>query len=142
MIPHVVLLSIHTITFAWYRQHPLHARFLLQRPALLQALKADDEEVRTSPCLALGQIGDPRAVPVLLAGLGEDQPGDSEPDLRETAARALGGCHDARAVAPLLLCLREPALRKTAAEALTAITGQDFGSDAGAWEKWWKEQKR
>lgn len=32
-------------------------------------------------------------------------------------------------------------VREAAAEALTAITSQDFGEDAGAWQELWEEQQ-
>ncbi len=49
---------------------------------------------------------------------------------------------DERAVEALIGVLRDvrPSVRIRAAEALAKITGEEFGEDAGAWEKWWEGQ--
>jgi len=46
-------------------------------------------------------------------------------------------------VEPLLKCLRvkSASMRREAAETLRKVTGQEFGEDADAWDKWWAEQK-
>ncbi|NIM05806.1 MAG: hypothetical protein GTO55_06090 [Armatimonadetes bacterium] len=97
--------------------------------------------MRAAALQALGDIGDARAMPVLLACLREDPPGDCEPTLGKCAALALGKLHDRRAVRPLILSLRDRLVRDEAAEALREITHQDFGIDAAKWEAWWREQR-
>jgi len=64
---------------------------------------------------ALGKLGDPRAVELLLGLLG-----DKYWDIRATAAEALGKLADARAVEPLLPLLKDDhfMVRRAAAEAL------------------------
>jgi hypothetical protein len=46
-------------------------------------------------------------------------------------------------VTPLLRMLRfrDEEKRKDAAETLKRLTGEDFGTDAEAWEAWWEENK-
>ena len=47
------------------------------------------------------------------------------------------------AVEILLRSLRadQPAVRKTAADQLRRLTGEDFGEDTDAWDHWWKQNK-
>ena len=82
--------------------------------------------------LALGSAG-PYAVPLLTAKL---ETGSLH--ARQLAARALGESKDPRAVTPLLATLREFTgdAQQTAADALTAITGQHFGVNADKWQMW------
>jgi HEAT repeat protein len=60
--------------------------------------------------------------------------------MRATAAEALGKIGDGRAAEPLIGGLKEKDknIPKYSAEALKAITKQDFGNAAGRWQKWWK----
>lgn len=46
-------------------------------------------------------------------------------------------------VEPLLKCLRfkNETMREDAAVTLRKLTGQDFGTDADAWDAWWTENK-
>jgi HEAT repeat protein len=80
-----------------------------------------DIYLRAAALQALGDIGDGRAVPVLLANLREDPPGDCEPSLGKVAALALGKCRDKRAIEPLILSLQDPLVSGAAAEALGMI---------------------
>jgi HEAT repeat protein len=79
---------------------------------LIDSLKGN---VRWYAILALGEIGDPRAVEPLIACLR-----DTSPFVRQVAANALGKIKDSRAVEPLVDALRDPdgTVRKNAAEAL------------------------
>jgi len=55
--------------------------------------------------------------------------------------KALGAIGDKRAVGPLVRKLESAPwspMREVVAEALGAITGQDFGNDAARWRAWWK----
>jgi HEAT repeat protein len=62
---------------------------------------------------------------------------------RLKAAEALGQIGDTQAVEPLIATLKdeEEGIRKAAAEALTTITGRNFGEDAARWQEWWEEHK-
>lgn len=126
---------------------------------LLSAFVRDAE--RSYPVLeevvdALGEIGDRRAVPVLLDVL----QGPHDP-ARLKAVSVLGALGDKRAVEPLIALLEteekrtSPAARESeenmespedtelngaAVEALTAITKQDFAK-AAEWRRWWTENR-
>jgi len=87
-------------------------------PHLISLLETSpSQDVRFRATRALGAIGDPRAVPPLLANLRADMP-NGDAILRESAAAALGKLRDPRAVEPLILCLRDPSTRDAAARAL------------------------
>ncbi len=64
---------------------------------LLELVSSPDADVRTYVALALGQIGDPRAVPALTAALE-----DADANVRFHAAEALGRIGDRRATGPLV----------------------------------------
>ena len=97
-------------------------------PLFREALAYPEAVVRRQAALALGRIGDPAAVDLLVAALP-----DSEAAVRATAAFALGLVKDARAVEPLLALVRAvpPAEQgPPKAEAVTALA--KIGGDAGA----------
>lgn len=57
--------------------------------------------------------------------------------------KALGAIGDERAVGPLIEELNDtppPPMRNVVAEALTAITGKTFGTEADAWRHWWQSE--
>ena len=68
---------------------------------LIKALKHRDEAVQEDAAVALGRIGDVRAVDPLIRALK-----DELSDVRERAAYALGKIGDARAVDPLIRALK------------------------------------
>jgi HEAT repeat protein len=108
-------------------------------PVSYRGTAADNlKTIREEAALALAKIGDPRAVEPLIASLefGEMRG-------RSAAAKALGSFKDKRAVEPLIAILDEFPGRACAvsADALKAITGQDFGTDAKKWREWWKGQQ-
>ena len=91
------------------------------QPALADALADDDPAVRIFAAAAVAQLGEPQsAVPVLLAGLGHE-----DPSIRAESAGMLGVVEAAhvRAVRPLIEALNDPeaVVRLAAAEALGAI---------------------
>ena len=97
-------------------------------PLFREALAYPEAVVRRQAALALGRIGDPAAVDLLVAALP-----DSEAAVRAAAAFALGLVKDARAVEPLLALVRAvpPAEQgPPQAEAVTALA--KIGGDAGA----------
>jgi len=94
-----------------------------------------DISVRGSAARALGCLGDIRAVEPLIPLLG-----DADANVRWSAAAALWKINkDPRAFPVLIAALEDANLyaRRGAAQALRDITGQDFGEDAEAWQKWW-----
>jgi HEAT repeat protein len=83
---------------------------------LIKALSFQkDPLVRCGAAEALGRSADPRAVPPLLAVIG-----DADSDVRRAAATSLGTLGDASAVEPLLVALGDPdhSVRAAAARAL------------------------
>jgi HEAT repeat protein len=89
-------------------------------PPLVAVLGDKDADVRASAALALGRIGDARAVPLLIDVFKYQDPDNW---VRQNAAEALGAIGDARAVAPLIAALGEGSLgvRKAAARGLVAL---------------------
>ena len=91
---------------------------------------------------ALGKIGpDAREViPALITALRSDHPYTG---LRTSAAAAVGKIGpDAREAVPALIDTLDGAsyyLLSATSEALTQLTGQDFGDDAPAWRRWWDQ---
>lgn len=86
-------------------------------PFLIDMLKDKDEDVRVNVAIALGKIGNPRAVEPLIIALKDE-------DVRFSSALALGDIKDPRAVEPLIVALNkkeEEVLRRSAAEALGNI---------------------
>jgi HEAT repeat protein len=72
--------------------------------------------------------------------------GDQDVYVRQTAVLALKriGSEVMAAVPALIQALQDKSdrVRGYAAEALEAITGQQFGQDAARWQQWWNEQQR
>jgi hypothetical protein len=110
--------------------------------ALVDALANGDEATRRAAAEQLAAMG-PRAasaLPALMQALS-----DQDQDVRALAARALAqlGPQASQAVPYLIQALSggDPQARAAAADALSAITGADFGLDAGRWQQWWQEQQ-
>ena len=90
---------------------------------LIEPLRSDDAETRKAAATALGRIGDPRAVPALIALLEED-----DRDLLVVVATALARLGDRRAFEPLLHLLGDADLRvrQAAIGALNSIGHPDM----------------
>lgn len=110
-------------------------------PALLEALGDEDGFVRGTAAEALGKIGPEEGVVSALM----QAVGDEDAYVRQTAVLALKriGSGAAAAVPALIQALQDKSdrVRGYAAEALEAITGQQFGQDAARWQQWWTEQQ-
>jgi HEAT repeat protein len=89
---------------------------------LIEQLAAEDSETSQAAAVALGRIGDARAVPALLRLL------DQDVDLAVAAAGALGGIGDPRAFEALigLIGSAEPALRQATISALNSLGHADM----------------
>ncbi len=87
-------------------------------PALIDALKDRDVDVRRAAAQALANLEDPRAVPGLIAALG-----DGDAQVRASAAMALGSLEDRRAVPGLLALLKDSSVevRRYALSALSSF---------------------
>jgi HEAT repeat protein len=97
----------------------------------LQAVEAYDEIVGLT-----GDLGDPPAAraPGTLDCF-PVHPGDS-------ACYALGALGQKKAVPVLIARLADKHFRQSASQALAALSGEKFGTDAAKWSQWWKEQSR
>ncbi|MBN1642454.1 MAG: HEAT repeat domain-containing protein [Anaerolineae bacterium] len=117
-------------------------------PPLIAVVETDDGAAQRAAISALGQIGDPRAIPALIAAT-ESVKGrmrelatralgsmvgdprvvphlisllqDSNPDVQGAAVVVLGQSGDPRAAAPLVQVLDKPLLREPVGQALTAL---------------------
>ena len=85
-------------------------------PGLIDALKSNDDDIRTVAIWSLDDIRDPRALPALIELI---RNGDTS--YHEIIVTALGNIGDKRAVPDLLKALKEPKLSDKAAEALGKI---------------------
>ncbi len=89
---------------------------------VFETAERDDPRVRRYIALALGHVGDPRAVPVLLEALSDD-----DPETRIYSIWALGALGDERAIAPLLELAHhdDPGIRKMAVYSLGALRAEE-----------------
>jgi HEAT repeat protein len=64
--------------------------------------------------------------------------------LRRVLVEALGKRGDLRAVPALVDVLDDPdaEVRRRAVRALEQLTGESFGPDARAWERWWRSRPK
>jgi HEAT repeat protein len=93
---------------------------------LIEQLGAEDLETRQAAVVALGRIGDARAVPALLGVLNDD------PELATVAASALGAIGDQRAFEGLLGLVGHPAapVRQAAVGALNSLGHPELAARA------------
>jgi HEAT repeat protein len=95
---------------------------------VFEEASADDPRVRRYLALALGRIGDRRAVPALLKAVDDAATGGSraDPETQVYAVWALGVIGDPEAVPRLVTLARsdDPGLRKAAVHALGAFPGE------------------
>lgn len=105
-------------------------------PQLHAALSAPDQRIQVEAVRAIGTIGAPDSVPVLIQRLGNC----SWPVLVEVT-KALGAIPDARSIPPLLARLRSERgrFRLDLVYALSSIAGEQKGPTAEAWERWWRQ---
>jgi HEAT repeat protein len=99
-------------------------RFVDELLGAFEGADKDDPRVRRYLALALGRIGDARAVPALLRVLGQDAP-DADSETLIYAIAALGSIRDPAAVPELvrLAGCDDPGLRKVAVHALGGMPG-------------------
>ena len=173
--------ALCTVSCPWNKVRNFMLRRLL-RQAQFGLVELGDEDwwwemrwmaevlgVTNDPAVALGAIGDPRAVEPLIRALGDEgslmrkeaavalgaigNPRAVEPLLaslkdensyvRATSAWALGEIGDRRAMDALIAALGEEShgVRKNSLLALKKMTGQDLGPDPAAWQAWWEKNK-
>lgn len=107
---------------------------------LLAAMVEGRPAVRQAAAETLAVLAD-SATLLRLQALAEDARGDLAS--RQAALRAMGRSGRKEAAHVLLeqLAGSEGPLRRTAAEALTDLSGQDYGNDLAAWQLWWQTHK-
>jgi len=105
---------------------------------LVKDLQNESWQIRWDAAAALGEIKDPRAIDSLSKALQ-----DENSYVRMTAARSLGMIADAGVIEPLIQALKDEShgVQKNAVLSLKERTGQDFGKDPEAWQKWWEQNK-
>jgi HEAT repeat protein len=97
--------------------------------ALLPCLASETDQISNGAVDALGQIGAP-AVEPLIASLK-----DSKAKVRGLAAEALGQIGDARAVEPLIACLKNPGMDQPAADGQDMSNGDESDDQKKAHEE-------
>lgn len=110
-------------------------------PLLAERLKDSDPSVRVEAARALQRIHSPVAVEPLLATLDPEK--ETEVEVRVEAARALGQYAQPKVLELLIASLSEDSLAINLAtvSSLRTLTGQDFGFDRGAWQRWYRDTK-
>lgn len=107
--------------------------------ASITPLFADrDVEVRVEAARALQRLHNPEAIPALLTRLDVEQ--EQEPRVRQEAAIALGQYRSDLVVEKLIAALSDESLgvNTRVQDALRTLTGHDFGTDRGAWQRWYR----
>lgn len=102
---------------------------------LIEALKDKIPALRVIAAEALGRLNATKAVPVLL----EQVDTASDWSLQKVACESLGLLRDGKTIEPLIRLFetRDGVLLEAIHKALIAITGEDFGTDAAFWRRWW-----
>lgn len=105
---------------------------------IIKDLQNESWQIRWDAAAALGETKDPRGIDPLSTALK-----DKNSYVRMTAARSLGMIDDSRIIEPLIQALRDEShgVQKNALLSLKERTGQDFGKDPDAWQKWWEQNK-
>jgi len=88
---------------------------------------ADDPRVRRYLALALGRLGDPRAVPALIQAADPKHDASTDPDTQVYAVWALGAIGDPQSVPTLVALARseDAGVRKAAVHALGSFPGEE-----------------
>ncbi|MEQ9207576.1 MAG: HEAT repeat domain-containing protein [Phycisphaerales bacterium] len=110
---------------------PAHASYLIE------ALSDTDRKVRIAAARALQRVHTNDAVPALIKVVNEENEPDA--DVRASAADALGQYRQPYVVQALIAALRDSRLvvNNRVHHSLNIMTGQDFGVDHAAWQKWY-----
>jgi hypothetical protein len=101
---------------------------------LIRRLNEDSASVRWECAKGLQKIRNPAAASPLQDATTKDE----DPDVRMAAAYALGQYPEIPVFSTLVAALddREFGVRFSAAESLSTLTGQDFGTDGTPWLEW------
>ena len=118
-------------------------------PHLIKAMKANEKELTVYEALinALGDLGDPRAVPALSGDFWNQKEGIVGLKVARIKIDALGQIRSKTSVEALmgLLYKGEPGVMNRLApslvKSLQGLTGQEIGWDRSRWKDWWKKNK-
>jgi len=119
----------------WVRREILRTIAAFPQPAanevVVRALADEHIETRRVACDCLGERGGDVAVQELTRVLGSE----TNEDVRMSAVAALGKAGGSKALAPLAEALADgdPAMQAEAHNALTAVSGRDYGTNVQAW---------
>jgi HEAT repeat protein len=110
------------------------------RPALLKVIDDPEPSLRFEAAHALGRVGNPEDVTVLVRVMAAD----TSPDCKVAAIEAIGALKPADPRIALSLAegmdnqspSEGPAIRLASLRALRSITGKDFGVEPGPWRKY------
>ena len=107
---------------------------------LLAALAVNRTGVRPAAAEALAALADPKLIDKLQALIDD---GNGDLAVRQAALWTLGRTGKQAAVTVLVQQLNSDSdlLRRTAAEALAELSGQDYGVDKEKWQSWWDRHK-
>ena len=118
-------------------------------PALLKALAANEDEIAVYVAIvdALGDIGDPRAVPALGGDWWSQKGGLNAVAAAKAKIHALGSIRHVTSVDGLIDTFTVTSAERIGwvkadiVEALNRLTGENFGDDQSAWKDWWKKRR-
>jgi len=115
-----------------------HINDIIAVPFLIEQLPQQTAEVRASIVLALGKLRDARAIDTLLTATN-----DVDEIVRANAVYSLGSFYSPETMDVLIEMLDDPVerVREGASEALTMLTGMNFGIRKTKWSAWWQQQK-
>jgi HEAT repeat protein len=103
---------------------------------LMSLLTDENAEIRSESAMALGGIGDKKAVSFLIERLQKEE----DEWTRMQIIGALQNCSDSSAIPAIIESLRDDKekVRLCAARALRNMTSSNFGDDYGKWKEWWE----
>jgi len=118
-------------------------------PHLIKALKANERELKVYEALikALGDLGDPKAVPALSGDFWNQREGAVGIKVAQLKIDALGRIRSKKSIDALIDMLykgEQGVMNRLApnfVKSLRKLTGQEIGWDRGRWKDWWKKNK-
>ncbi len=118
-------------------------------PQLTKAMKpnAKNFDVYIAIVIALGDIGDPKAIPHLSKNLWNQKDGLAGIQAAQAKIDALGNIRSKKSVDALIGMLyvggrgAMAAVSRSLTKSLEKLTGQKFGWDRDRWRDWWKKNK-
>ncbi|MHC4600296.1 MAG: HEAT repeat domain-containing protein [Planctomycetota bacterium] len=119
-------------------------------PKVISAMKANEKNIVVYASLiwALGELGDPRAVPILSTDWWNQKIGEHRWAAAKYKLEALGKIKHVSAIDALIDTFKKSGegwdhhdIRKTIVTSLIKLTGQNFLFDKRAWKNWWTKNR-